>query len=381
MRVLHFRSPFSKLSETFIYDMVCELDRKMGDQHVVALRRINEAERPFPRVRVLHVPRRWHPKAVWHRIHTRYSREGTDASQWALIRNMMEATIRDVSPAVVHAHFGSDGLAIAPVVARLGIPLVVSFHGVDASRLLDNDEIHGLMKREVFGIANIVAVSQEMKGRLVGKGARDDRIHVIHVGKRTEEYNFNPPVNVRRFVSVGRMIEKKGHFDTVRAFATICNEYKDVSLDIVGGGDLMDNLRDLIHGLNIENRVVLHGYLSHDQVKDVMARSDAFVLSSRRAQNGDCEGAPTVLMEAQAAGLPCVSTWHAGIPETIPAENHHLLAPEGDVEGIASRMRWLTQAPPDELVMIAERGRAHIEENYNLATEARKLMSLYEHIV
>ena len=92
------------------------------------------------------------------------------------------------------------------------------------------------------------------------------------------------------------------------------------------------------------------------------------------------EGTPTVLIEAQATGLPCITTTHAGIPETIPETNHRFLAPEGDVDALTDCLIGLLNQSPDEILTIARRGRDHVEQEFHLSSEVKKLRSLYRTI-
>jgi glycosyltransferase involved in cell wall biosynthesis len=89
------------------------------------------------------------------------------------------------------------------------------------------------------------------------------------------------------------------------------------------------------------------------------------------------EGIPTVLMEAQAIGLPCVSTHHSGIPEVIPPANHGFLADEGDVDGISERIARLLSCSEDQLAETTRAGRSRVEEAFNLKVETEKLKIIY----
>jgi glycosyltransferase involved in cell wall biosynthesis len=112
-----------------------------------------------------------------------------------------------------------------------------------------------------------------------------------------------------------------------------------------------------------------------------MEKADAFVLPSKTASTGDREGTPTVLVEAQASGLPCIATEHAGIPEMIPEANQDLLLPEGDPDALADRLRKLMALSVEELGKIAERGRGKVEADFCLSSEVEKLKNIYWDVI
>jgi colanic acid/amylovoran biosynthesis glycosyltransferase len=107
-----------------------------------------------------------------------------------------------------------------------------------------------------------------------------------------------------------------------------------------------------------------------------MANADIFILPSYTSERGDKEGTPMVLMEAQAMGLPVVSTFHAGIPEVVIDGEAGFLIKEKDVDALADRLEYLL-AHPELRIEMGKKGRAHIEKNYDVKQEAKELVKLY----
>ncbi len=382
MRVVHLCKAFSRLSETFIYDYVVELERQDVEGHVLTHRRENLEERPFAAVTVVPEPGLFNVRRLGYRLLEVAGRREKNALAVGVMRGRLRRALEALRPDVVHAHFGPRGVEVAPVARALGVPLVVSFHGFDAFRL-PREEIWRERLAVLFQkAAAVTAVSRVMKRHLIQLGSPPGRTHVVHVGKRMSDYSFRPPSGSRieRWVSVGRMAEKKGHLDSLAAFKRVREAHPALSLRIIGEGELLPEVHAYIARNGLEGRVELLGAVPHVQVKHVMARSDAFILCSRTARDGDQEGIPTVLMEAQALGLPCVSTRHSGIPEVIPEENHELLAEEGDVNGIADCMNRLMNRSPEQIREIAARGRAKVEAEFNLVREVEKLKAIYQSV-
>ena len=385
MKVLHYCDAFSRLSQTFIYDVIVELDRAKVDNVVVAVKILNLEDRPFRRV--LKLTSSW--SDMLDKVFKKaLEQTGLSSYDWEretlrIKQNSFYSILKTEQPDVIHAHFGTHGSIILPSAKRLSVPVVVSFHGFDAFQL---PNLPGWMEKleAVFNqAAAITVVSQFMKFHLVKLGCPSEKLHVVHVGKKMRDYNFRRTFNlpIKNFLSIGRLAEKKGHADIIKAFHSLSVEFPNLTLKIIGEGPLKEDLRMLITSLDMEKRVEILGAKSHAQTKNYLAAADAFILCSKVAGDGDMEGIPTVLMEAQCMGLPCVSSFHSGIPEVIPMPNYWTLAKEGDTVSIASKIRELLICPIELLNDATLLARQKMEEEFNLETEVEILKALYKKVV
>jgi glycosyltransferase involved in cell wall biosynthesis len=113
----------------------------------------------------------------------------------------------------------------------------------------------------------------------------------------------------------------------------------------VGGGPLLPSLAAQAQALGIAERVRWHGALAQPQVLERYRAADLFALPSRIAADGDRDGLPNVLMEAQSQRLPCIATTVSGIPELIDDGRTGLLVPPRDPEALAHALAALIADP------------------------------------
>jgi colanic acid/amylovoran biosynthesis glycosyltransferase len=387
MKVTHLCRAFSKLPETFIYDVITELEQTRVDQtkvenEVLTFKRLNTKDRPFEKVQVLEPSSSMRFKAILKKGLSRIGLSGFNASETlhAQRQELLYNYLQKNRPNVIHAHFGLQGYLIASVALRLNIPFIVCFHGYDAFRL-PKAPIWYSRYQEIFAAASAVTVvSKYMMEHLKTLGCPASKLHVIHVGKNIDDYHYRNTLNtpVRNFISVGRLAEKKGFLDCLAAFKLLLKQYPDLKLKIVGTGELEPEIRSMLDAEGLHNNITLLGALQHHKVKEALQAADAFILCSKTGEDGDKEGIPTVLMEAQAMGLPCISTLHSGIPEVFPEVSKQLLAKEGDPVDIAEKIHTLLDMPEDTLEEIRLQGRKLVEEAFNLKIETAKLIRLMQ---
>ena len=382
MRVLHYQRTFSTLSETFLYSYLTGLERQGVECHVLTHERRNADERPFTNVHQVETPSKWHPRRLAWGLLARIGIGGSIQDSYLRERQRQFETVgRNVNPDVLHAHFGREGVVLAPVARRLGCPLVVTFYGFDIS-LLPKKEKWAKAYEKLWPQTDAVTVlSEEMEDAAQELGCPEEKISIVHLSRELDQFTFQPSTQeVRRLLFVGRLTPKKAPLDAVRALEQANRNGADLQLDIVGYGALREDVEQYIDEHDLDEEVVLHGRVPSEKVAEHMKAADAFVLPSKTSPDGDREGTPTVLVEAQATGLPCISTRHAGIPEMIPEENHHLLVEEGDVKGLANRFSRVASLSEKRLQAIAERGRRKVENEFSLSAQCRELRSVYRSV-
>lgn len=175
------------------------------------------------------------------------------------------------------------------------------------------------------------------------------RIHLIYHGLDFTRLPAPPERAVRNsgpvtILSVCRAVEKKGLDDALRALARLPDGL-DWRFEHIGGGSLTDRLKAQAERLGIAGRIVWHGARPQADVIEACRRADIFVLPCRITRNGDRDGLPNVLMEAQSQGLACVSSAVSAVPEVIDDGETGLLTPERRPDLVAAALTRLITDP------------------------------------
>ena len=379
MKVVHYCDAFSLLSETFIYDCIIELERNGVHNNVFTNKIVNPQQRPFSKVNLLNRRGINVLSKIANKVIVKTGIYDGRKLSFHYKRKELYTKLLKEKPDLIHAHYGPQGCIVLPVALKLKIPLVVSFHGFDAFKLPGllfwKNELSKLFK----SVQAITVVSKAMCQHLISLGCPPHKIYIIHVGKKLPDYprRSREKDGIREFISIGRLVEKKGHLDCISAFEKTLENYPNLSLTIVGSGPQLQVLEKFVNDHSLQNSVKLVGDLDHDKARQLLYNSDAFILCSKTASDGDREGIPTVLMEAQAIGLPCISTTHSGIPEVIPEESHWLLAEENNITSIREKIEILLRSSNESLDFVISEGRKKIEEEFDVEIETKKLNELY----
>jgi glycosyltransferase involved in cell wall biosynthesis len=276
----------------------------------------------------------------------------------------------------IHAHFATHPAVAGLIIHRLtGIPFSFTAHGSDLHverKMLD---------KKVAAAAFAVTVSAYNKAVMVQTCGENlsDKIHVIHCGVDPDHF---PPksapgvANSYQILCVASFEEVKGHKHLIEACELLSTRGIDFDCHFVGNGPLRANVERQIACTDLAEKFHVHGSLPRPEVIDMLQRADVFALASIPTKQGKREGIPVVLMEAMASGLPVVSSDLSGIPELVKNGVSGLLVPPGDSLLLTNALETLYRDPKCR-VQMGRSGRKHVVEEFNLHTNALKLIELF----
>jgi colanic acid/amylovoran biosynthesis glycosyltransferase len=305
------------------------------------------------------------------------------SARWAYF-GRFERILKERGTSVIHAHFGSGGIAVLDVARRARLPLVVTFHGRDATADVRIPGRAGRryragLKRLFANATIIIAVSEAIKAQLLALDAPEEKIRVHYIGLLLSDDDRRPLVETSRsgILFVGRLVEKKGAEDLLEAVALLDPTLRDATpVKIVGDGPLRLTLERRAHELGLEN-VRFLGSQTPAQVTSLMGSAEIFCLPSKTAEDGDTEGLPIVLLEAALYGAVIISTRHSGIPEFVWNSQTGLLAPESSPAILSGHIASvLTDAPLASRLRAAARERLLTE--FDMRKQADELEQIYE---
>jgi len=278
---------------------------------------------------------------------------------------------------VVLAEYGFTGVKLMDACKKADVPIIVHFHGYDAH---NREEIEPCLKNYQLMFkqaAALIGVSRAMVAKLEELGAPAEKIHYVPYFVDSESFAHtspagNPPV----FLSVGRFVEKKAPHLTLLAFASVLNKVPEARLEMAGDGPLLGSCKWLAKALKIDRAVTFHGPKDHHWVMQAMGRVRCFVQHSVEALNGDSEGTPNAVLEAQCSGLPVVATRHTGIADVVVPDVTGYLCEEGDYQAMAVDMLKVLALTDSELEAMSLAARTRIMDAFGDAQTIGKLADI-----
>ena len=292
------------------------------------------------------------------------------------------------APALVHAHFGIDGVYALPLARRLGVPLVTTFHGFDAtlsnaallcSPVWANYPLHrGELARQG---ALFLCVSSFIRDQVLAQGFPAARTHVHYTGVDCDATRpRDPGEETATILHVARLVEMKGTATLLHAYAGLAAGHPGVSLVVVGDGPLRRGLERLAGALGIGEQVRFLGALPHAEVMGWMRRAAMLVLPSVRTATGRVEGLGMVLLEAAATGVPVVGSRVGGIPEGLVEGETGLLAPARDAAALGACIGALL-GDPERRRRMGAAARGFVERRFDLGRRTAALEGFYDSVL
>ena len=365
-RVAFVLKGYPRLSETFIAQEILALERRGLDILIVSLRHPTDrtthpihgqiaAER-------LYLPEYLYqePLRVWRAWRVARRQPGYKAARrvWLadLCRDKTPNRIRRFGQALVlaaelpadierlHAHFIHTPASVTRYAAMLrGLEWSVSAHAKDIWTTPDWEK-----REKLAGAAWAVTCTENGHRHLTALAP--DAHHVALCYHGLDLHSFPPPPRRDRaggpvtILSVGRAVAKKGYDDLLAAL-TLLPRSLDWRFVHIGGGTLAPELKAEAVRLGLSDRIEWRGGRPQPDVLAAYREADIFVLASKIAPDGDRDGLPNVLMEAQSQGVACVATDLAGISELIEDGITGLLVAPGDRSALAAALGRVASDP------------------------------------
>jgi glycosyltransferase involved in cell wall biosynthesis len=396
LRVAFVLKGYPRLSEAFIAQEIAALERRGLEILIVSLRRPTERRRnpihgeirapvvylpEYLLLEPLRVVRAWlkvrkfpaYKKA--HRVWLRdLARDPTPNRGRRFGQALVLAAELPPDVARLHAHFLHTPASVARYAAMLrGLPWTGSAHAKDIWTTPEWE------KREKLAacdwLVTCTRVNRDHLDALAPRGRVDLVYHGVDLsrfqpprGERADRDGSKDPVII---LSVSRLVEKKGTDVLLEALSRISSNlnWKFVH---VGGGPLARKLESRARALGIAARVEWRGPLTQDKLLDEYRHADLFVLASRVARDGDRDGLPNVLAEAQSQALACVATRVSAIPELVRDGSTGLLVDESDPDGLARAIAALI-ADPARRRLLGEAGLARVRSDFSLQQNLDRL--------
>lgn len=394
--VLYSTSRFPKISETFVLDEMINLERRGA--HIVLAPLIHEIEdqkhpqavayeqrayycRPWEaRVlashlrRLLRQPVRYLSTVSTLVIGMLRSRDFLPKSLAAFAQAVWFAEVAEAEGAShLHAQWATHPTTAMWVVWRLtGIPFSFTTHAHDS--VVDTT----FLDRKLRDAAFATPTSNHLRDHLIGiEPSAAAKLHVLRTGIDLSRFHPDQRRPRERFtiVTVARLHPMKGHVHLLDAMVELGRRGYDLDLRLVGGGELYDQITEIVRERGLHERVSVLGNQPREVVVDEIHGAHLHVLPSVVLDTGQTEGLPIALIESMAAGVPSIASGVAGVVELIEDGVSGIILPPGDTGAIVEAIARLHD-DPDLAEAISRAGRHRAVEEYDEVATSRRLFDL-----
>lgn len=278
----------------------------------------------------------------------------------------------------LHVHFATDSAIVAHLVAQMGGPSYsITAHAKDIYRQGVDARLLELL---IAGSRFTVTVCDANVAHLHGLLSPAARGQLVRLYNGIDQALFagleRRPVS-GRILSIGRLVEKKGFEVLLEACAQLAAQGRTFELVLVGDGEQRANLEARAAQLGLSATTRFTGPLPADRVRAELAQAALFALPCRVGEDGNRDALPTVLLEAQAAGVPAISCPVGGVAEILDQGRAGWLVPEQDPTALAQALARAL-AEPKALEPLVARGRELGRRAFDRQQQARLLAGLFQ---
>ncbi len=371
---LHLLNSYLPLSETFIYNTLSGLEKFKPIIFTESLQNLDVFPLPNPEIKP-HFFKSSKLKKAFAKLKGEYGEQFFPTSISNILAN---------HKLVAHAHYGYRAIVCLKEVQKYNIPLVTQFYGFD----LNHHKFLGRAKKQYKALFNIGArflvEGENMAEKLVSLGFPPHKIVIHRIGIRLEKYLFRLPNwdkrNPINFLFIGRLVEKKGLLVLLEALLKIKQQI-NFKLTIVGGGPQKEEAQNFITSNQLEEYVSFAGFMTPTELLKLMGKQDLMIQPSQMAKDGDCEGgAPTTLLEAQAIGLPVITTFHDDIPNIVAKCYHPYLSKQADAAALSNNILKIIE-DSNQWARFSKEGRDFVEEHHDIKKLNNNLERLYTELL
>jgi len=285
---------------------------------------------------------------------------------------------------ILHCHFGPNGI-VGSLLKEIGIKgkLVTTFYGYDLSSYitLNGTNVYKLLFKncDLF-----FPICKYFRDKLIEFGCNPNKIKVNYINIDCNRYKFKKRIfhsgETLEILTVAVFEGRKGYEYSLKAIAKLVEMNKDIRYTIAGDGENKQKIMQLIDDLNIKNYINYVGRVNQKELIKLYDQAHVFLLPSITADGNDQEGTPTVILEAQATGLPVISTNHSGIPEIILDNESGFIVPEKDVFAITEKLNFFIDNS-DALEIMGYKGREFIKQKFDMQESNNKLENAYKDLL
>ncbi len=389
--ILYYVGSFPKLSESFILNEIVELDKRGYNIAVFSLQEPQNEDISHNELTELDIPVLYSDQSYRTVVDIFSSEFLTMAYQsfnlsgrWNLSSKEIGYYILgkqcsnfinnlDFDIDIIHGHFASPSrLGMIYAANFFDIPCTVTAHAVEIFRQPN----HEMIRRVCENVNHIIVPSQYNKKYLKKKVEVSTGISVVPATTEVRKFDVNYETKNNRLLTVGRLVEKKGHKYAIEAVEKLVNRGYEIQYHIVGDGNHQPEIKEQILELKLEDNIELLGKIPDERLCKEYSEACVFVLPCVIAKDGDRDAMPVVLKEAMAAESACVSTNISAIPELISSGHNGELVPPNDSEKLADSIQNILDNKRYQQ-QLGRNGKKTVKNDFDISISVTKLIKTF----